>query len=49
MKRAVALFISLSLMAVLSSCGGAERDAGTDDKNTGSVSVEAGIFYVQDI
>ena len=43
MKRAVALFISLSLMAALSSCGGAERDAGTDDKNTGSVSVEAGI------
>lgn len=43
MKRIVTLFISLSLMAALSSCKRAERDAGTDDKNTGSVSVEAGI------
>lgn len=43
MKRAVALSISLSLMAAVSSCGRAERDAGTDDEDTGSASVEAGI------
>lgn len=43
MKRAVAIFISLSLMAAVSSCGRAGRDAGTDDKDTGSASVEAGI------
>ena len=40
MKHVMVMFISLSLIALLSSCGRTERDAGADDKSTGSVSVE---------
>ena len=41
MKRILALLVSLSLMAVLSSCGKMEGGTGADDQDTGSVSMEA--------